>query len=236
MINMVHRDDCPCSDSGMKRVPSSAANCPARQATVENYRIPEIPEIEQAYRAAHRALEAIMPESFGFLPEADLYDSQVLSQFPLLVDEAALVVAAHLGPYIDWQAEPVSGDLDLVTAGLDLDNDGELDFGPPLDELATEADNGDSSLGQAAQIYRTDAGRDLAPELAGIWLLMLAPAAGVGSDREPWDCSGYLAGFMILSCRDDDGMYGAIGDLWAARGWRRRGMGRQLLPEGTSPC
>ena len=84
----------------MKRVPSSAANCPARQATVGNYRIPEIPEIEQAYRAAHRALEAIMPESFGFLPEADLYDSQVLSQFPLLVDEAALVVAAHLGPYI----------------------------------------------------------------------------------------------------------------------------------------
>jgi hypothetical protein len=85
---------------------------------VGNYRIPEIPEIEQAYRAAHRALEAIMPESFGFLPEADLYDSQVLSQFPLLVDEAALVVAAHLGPYIAWQAEPVSGTWTSSRRGL----------------------------------------------------------------------------------------------------------------------
>jgi hypothetical protein len=36
-------------------------------------RIPQIPEIEDAYRAAHRALEAIMPERCGFLPEADLY-------------------------------------------------------------------------------------------------------------------------------------------------------------------
>ena len=65
-----------------------------------DYRIPQIPEIEQAYRAAHRALEAIMPESFAFVPEADLECLEVLSQFPLLVDEAALVVAAHLGPYI----------------------------------------------------------------------------------------------------------------------------------------
>src|SRR5258708_13315696 len=138
MINMVHRDDCPCSDSGMKRVPSSAANCPARQATVENYRIPEIPEIEQAYRAAHRALEAIMPESFGFLPEADLYDSQVLSQFPLLVDEAALVVAAHLGPYIDWQAEPVSGDLDLATAAPCRDTARARASRPPLSDVSPQ--------------------------------------------------------------------------------------------------
>ena len=77
---------------------------------MNDYRIPEIPQIEQAYRGAHRALETIMPESFGFLPEADLECSDVLSQFPLLVGEAALVVAAHLGPYIAWQAEPHRGD------------------------------------------------------------------------------------------------------------------------------
>ena len=84
--------------------------------------------------------------------------------------------------------------MDLVPAGLDLDNDGELDFGLALDELATAADYGDSSLEQAAQIYGRDTGRDFAPELAGIWLLMLAPVAGVASDTYPWDCAGHLAG------------------------------------------
>ena len=63
---------------------------------------------------------------------------------------------------------------------------------------------------------------------------MLAPAAGVGSDREPWDCSGYLAGFMILYDRDDDGMYETIGHIWTAGGWRRRGIARQLLQEARS--
>jgi hypothetical protein len=164
-----------------------------------------------------------MPESFGFQAEADLYSGQVLSQFPLLVDEAALVVAAHLGPYIAWREEPHRGDFDLVPTGLDLDNDGELDFGPTLDELATVADNGDSSLEQAAQIYRRDAGRDLAPELAGIWLLMLAPVAGVSSESEPWDCAGHLAGFMILYDPDEDGTYETIGHVRTARAWRRRG-------------
>jgi ribosomal protein S18 acetylase RimI-like enzyme len=201
---------------------------------VGDYRIPEIPEIEQAYRAAHRALEAIMPESFGFLPEADLECGDVLSQFPLLVDEAALVVAAHLGPYIAWQAEPHRGDLDLVPAGLDLDNGGELDFGPALDELATAADYGDSSLEQAARVYCADAGRDVAPELAGIWLLMLAPVAGVASDSRPWDCAGHLAGFMIVYDRDEDGTYETIGHIWTARAWRRRGIARQLLYQARS--
>ena len=202
--------------------------------TVGEYRIPEIPEIEEAYRAAHRALEGIMPESFGFQPEADLYCSGVLSQFPLLVDEAALVVAAHLGPYIAWQEEPHRGDFDLVPAGLDLDSDGELDFGPTLDELATAADDGDSSLEQAAQIYRRDAGRDLAPELRGIWLLMLAPVAGVSSEIEPWDCAGHLAGFIVLYDSDVDGTYETIGNIWTARAWRRRGIARQLLREARS--
>ena len=201
---------------------------------MNDYRIPEIPEIEQAYRGAHRALETIMPESFGFLPEADLECNDMLSQFPLLVDEAALVVAAHLGPYISWQAEPHRGDLDLVPAGLDLDNDGELDFGPTLDELATAADYGDSSLEQAAQIYGRDAGRDFAPELAGIWLLMLAPVAGVASDSYPWDCAGHLAGFMILYDRDEDGTYETVGHIWTARGWRRQGIARHLLHEARS--
>lgn len=198
------------------------------------YRIPRTPEIEEAYRAAHRALEAIMPETFGFLPEADLWCEGVLAQFPLLVDEAALVVAAHLGPYIAWQEEPHRGDFDLVPAGLDLDNDGELGFGPTLDDLATAADDGDSSLEQAAQIYRADAGRDLAPELAGIWLLMLAPSAGTTSEIEPWDCAGHLAGFMILYDRDEDGTYETIGHIWTARAWRRRGIARQLLHEARS--
>jgi hypothetical protein len=62
---------------------------------VSDYRIPQIPEIEEAYRAAHHALEAIMPESFGFLPEADLYLGSLLSRFPLLVDEAAGKVAVR---------------------------------------------------------------------------------------------------------------------------------------------
>lgn len=201
---------------------------------MNDYRIPEIPEIEQAYRGAYRALETIMPESFGFIPEADLECGSVLSQFPLLVDEAALVVAAHLGPYIAWQAEPHQGDLHLLPAGLDLDNDGELDFGPTLDELATAADYGDSSLEQAAQIYRRDAGRDFAPELAGIWLLMLAPLSGVASDSEPWDCAGHLAGFMILYDRDEDGTYETVGHMWTARSWRRQGIARHLLHEARS--
>jgi len=201
---------------------------------VNDYRIPEIPEIEQAYRGAHRALETIMPESFGFLPEADLECGSVLSQLPLLVDEAALVVAAHLGPYIGWQAEPHRGDLHLVPAGLDLDNDGELGFGPTLDELATAADYGDSSLEQAAQIYARDAGRDFASELAGIWLLMLAPVSGVASDTDLWDCAGHLAGFMILYDRDEDGTYETVGHMWTARAWRRQGIARHLLHEARS--
>lgn len=87
------------------------------------------------------------------------------SQFPLLVDEAALVVAAYLGPYIAWQEGPHHGDFHLVPPGLTWIMTGELDFGPTLDELATEAEHGDSSLEQAAQLYRREAGRDSAPGL-----------------------------------------------------------------------
>jgi ribosomal protein S18 acetylase RimI-like enzyme len=195
---------------------------------------PEVPDIEQAYRAAHRALEAIMPESFSFVPEADLDGTDVILQFPVLVDEAALAVAAHLGPYIGWRAEQQRGDFGLIAAALDLDNDGERSFGPILDEAATAAEQGDSSLEQAALVYRRETGRDLAPELAGIWLVMLVPGAVASEDAGWWDCAGYLAGFMILYDRDEDGTYETIGHIWTAQAWRHRGIARQLLHEARS--
>jgi hypothetical protein len=56
-------------------------------------RSPEIPEIEVAYRTAHRALEGIIAAQAGhmdFAPEAGLHRDQVLSQFPLMIREAEI--------------------------------------------------------------------------------------------------------------------------------------------------
>ena len=137
----------------------------------------------------------------------------MILQFPAVVDEAALAVAAHVGPYIGWRVEQQRGDFEFMTAGLDLDNDGERSFGPVLDESATAVEDGDSSLEQAALVYRRETGRDVAPELAGIWLLMLVPAAAASEDSGSWECAGYLAGFMILYDRDEDGTYETIGHI-----------------------
>ena len=60
-----------------------------------DYQIPEAPGIEQAYRAAHRALEGIAPAG-SYVPEAELPVSEVMSQFGALVRQAEVAAAAQL--------------------------------------------------------------------------------------------------------------------------------------------
>ena len=65
-----------------------------RSLPVSDYEFPEVPGIEKAYRAAHRALEEVITTAAGggrllFAPEAELPLTEVLSQFPAMVREAA---------------------------------------------------------------------------------------------------------------------------------------------------
>lgn len=200
-----------------------------------SYQLPELPEeIEAAYRAAHRAMEGILPKDSSFVSEAGLHDiNEVISQFPIMVEKAAMIVAAYLGPEITWKAEAREKEWDLTVAGIDFDAGGERDFGVRLDESAFEGDHGGwsgSSLDLAARVYKREAGWDFPPDEAGIWLLMLAPESGYGGHAE-WSYHGYLAGFVILYDRDEDGKYESVGHMWTAHGWRRKGIARRLLQE-----
>jgi hypothetical protein len=91
-----------------------------------------------------------------------------------------------------------------------------------------------SALERAARAYRRACGWDFAPDESGIWLLALAPVSGSGPDDGPWSYQGSLVGFIILYDRNGDGSYEAVGHLWTAATWRRRGAAPRLLAEARS--
>ncbi len=64
-----------------------------------DYQFPQVPEVENAYRTAHRALEDIVFRG-SFVREEELSVTEVISQFRFLVQEAEVAVAAQLGPLI----------------------------------------------------------------------------------------------------------------------------------------
>jgi ribosomal protein S18 acetylase RimI-like enzyme len=217
-----------------RTVAITPASRPAKEI-MSNYRLPETPDIEKAYRAAHRALETIAPSGFSFVPEADLELSEVISQFPYMVEEAEMAVAIRLGPRISWTAEHQGAEWELTMACVDFDGSREYGFGAAVDDSGYDEWPG-SALDRAARAYRRAAGWDFAPGEAGIWLLMLAPveAIGGGEDSLRWHYSGHLAGFVILYDRDNDGTYEAVGHVWTAAAWRRQGIARRLLEEAKS--
>ena len=197
------------------------------------YSLPEVREVEAAYRTAHRALEAILPEKYVYISESELDAAEVFSQFTTIVDAAETVLAAHLGPQIDWQSEYQDA-FDLTVSGIDFD-DGAMNFGVTLGNSATEGILGDwcgSAIELAARVYRRECGWDHAPGPGGVWLLMLAPTSACGTDGE-WTYQGYLAGFAIFHDRDNDGSYESLAHLWTARSWRRRGIAVTLLREAS---
>jgi len=199
-----------------------------------DYEFPEVPAIEKAFRDAYRALQGLaMPDTYA--AEEDVpFISEVISQFPSMVDKAARIVAAQLGPTISWKGPRQEGSWELIVSGVDLDND-HYDFGEmELDESAFEGTDGkwhDSALDRAARAYSREARWDFAPGEAGVWLLMLAPISAAGGDEGPWGYSGHLTGFVILHDRDEDGTYESVAHIWTAAAWRRRGIAGRLLAE-----
>jgi hypothetical protein len=204
-----------------------------------NYSFPDIPEdIETAYRVAHRALEGLLPDDYGFVPETDLEDAlEVISQFPTIASMAETVIIAYLGPEINWRTNGRDKEWSLVVTGADLDDGGnDLGFEVQLSESAFQGECGnwsDSPLDLAARAYKHEAGWDFPPGDAGVWLLMLAPHSVIGTPDEQ-TYFGRLAGFVILYDRDEDGVYESVGHMWTARAWRRRDIATRLLLEAKS--
>lgn len=201
------------------------------------YEFPETPEIEQAYRAAYRALAALVPGFATAEEESSL--PQVFSQFGQLVDRADLVTTGQLGPPVSWRAPPRDDGWDLMMSGVDLDN-GVYDFGDvKLDDDALTGPGRtwqDSALSRAALAYKRTCGWDGAPGESGMWLVMLAPVSDCGGEEEgdPWFYGGRLAGFVVIYDRDEDGAYESVGHIWTAAAWQRRGIARRLLTEARS--
>lgn len=192
---------------------------------------PVAPEVEMAFRAAHRELEAVCDDRV--LSEERMTISQVIFQFPVVVDEANSAAAAQIGPLIGWRSLP-KDDWEPVIALHDFDNDVHCVDGIELDRRSVEGLSGwyDSSLYQAARAYRRAAGWDTAPGEGGFWLLMLAPDShsGEGED-ERVHYSGNLVGFVIVHDRDEDGIYESVAHIWTASSWRRRKVAQRLLAE-----
>ena len=182
----------------------------------------QLPEIERAYQAAHRALGVTVPRDFCLSPISHVGIAEVISPF--------------LGPAIYWHASQAE-DWELTMACVDADHQRDHGFGVVVDASEYDFEYPGSALNRAARAYRSAAGWDYStPEDGGIWLLMLAPVAAItgGDDSLPWRCFGHLAGFVILYDRDEDGVYEAVGHAWTAEVWRRRGIARRLLEEARS--
>ena len=206
---------------------------------MSDYEFPPTPHLEDAYRAAHRALERVASDSrsFRITKERDMgLLTDVISHMRILVDEAEIAAAAQIGSLIGWRAPREDGDWDLILCGVDFD-EAAYDFGPvEFGDSALRAPSGDwhgSPLDVAARAYKREAGWDFAPGEAGIWLLMLAPTSGAGGGGD-WGYSGHLVGFVILHDRDKDGEYESVAHIWTASAWRRRGIARRLLAEARS--
>jgi GNAT superfamily N-acetyltransferase len=201
----------------------------------ERYRgLPEVPEVEEQYRKAYRALQALLPLGGAYTSEARLgHVSEVIREFRTILREAELAAAAELGPVIGWYDDwPERDSWQLVPAGLDLD-DGGRDFGADLgNQLEGEATG---PLSQAATAYQRECGWDSAPGLAGLWLVMLARVEAVDTQplrnpkRRPAFLSGNLIGFAIMYDQPE-----GVSHIWTARAWRRRGIASRLLDEARS--
>lgn len=202
------------------------------------YEFPEVPQLESAVRAAHRALEDIsMPDTY--VPEAETQlVSEVLSQFPAMLENLERTVAGQIGPLVSWRGPDAREGLALVSAGVDLDV-GECGFGGlELGESLLEGSAGSwrgCALDRVARAYSREAGWDFAPDETGVWLLMLAPVSAFGGEgEEPWNYTGHLIGFVIVQDRDEDGECESVAHIWTARAWRRRGIARRLLTEART--
>lgn len=201
-----------------------------------DYEFPQAPAIEAAYRTMHRALlEIVPPERTWGDSEEGVPIGDLISHVRHLLDEAEMTVAGQLGPRISWYAPATSGDWDLVSTGIDLDEYAE-DFGDvEFEDSAFEGPDGKwhgSPLERAAYAYKREAGWDFTPGETGIWLLMLAPTSAGGGDT--WIYGGHVVGFVILHDRDKDGVYESVAHIWTATAWRRRGIGRRLLAEAKA--
>ncbi|ALG06247.1 hypothetical protein AOZ06_04265 [Kibdelosporangium phytohabitans] len=207
-----------------------------REHLMTDYAFPKTPEIEEAYRAAYRALEALVPPR-TVTAEGESDFAEVMSQFRMLVDSAEFAVASQLGPAISWRAPLREGDWGLVLSGVDLDNKaydfGEFQLGIDAFEGPTGNWHG-SALNRAGMAYKRAGRWDHPPDESGVWLLMLAPVSASGREDGTWFYSGRLAGFVIVYDRDEDGAYESVGHIWTATAWQRRGIARRLLAEARS--
>lgn len=195
---------------------------------------PEPPaKMEQAWRAAHRALERAIPPatraSYRFVPEAEMDWTEVLEQFDLIVREARYALDATMGPVIVWTsgwAEDADDDdnaFALRFEAVDFDREAEDTLG------WLEGRSSDYSPFEAAgRAYRRECRWDFAPGEAGIWLYAVAPYRFMGGETDSgW--SGRIVAFAVLQDRDDDGAYESLAHVWTASGWRRRGIASQLI-------
>lgn len=193
---------------------------------------PAMSAVEMAFRAAYRALETISGDSC--IPEERLTTSEVVSQFPAMVDIAHQALAAQLGPIIYWHAAPKEG-WEPIIAVHDFDDCSRNIEEARLDDMSLTGQDGDwsgSALDRASRAYRREAGWDHPPDDAGIWLLMLAPESQSNTvNNETMLYGGHLIGFIIVRDRDEDNAYESVAHIWTALNWRRRGVARRLLAE-----
>jgi GNAT superfamily N-acetyltransferase len=208
-----------------------------RRSEMRTYEFPPSADVEQAYRAAHRALEGIAAKD-SFVPEKDLTTlAEVIRQFQPLVRQADIAVAAQFGPLVTWEAPSQVTNWEPVMSSADLDH-GTVNFGQV--RLSPDAARGpdgrwqDSAFDHAGLAYKRTCGWDFTPGEAGIWLVMLAPVSGTGSETGPWHYTGHLTGFVIIYDRDGDGAYESVGHMWTATTSRRKGIAQRLLAEARS--
>lgn len=195
-----------------------------------NYEFPKVPEIEEAYRTAYRALKGIVEpdggeEHYERWPSGH-FDTEVFPLFSSLVREAEMLAVANVGSLVGWKAGNRDGDWSLLQTCVDFDGGDDPDDGIQVD--CDYDDYMESGFGQAARAYKREAGWDFTPGDRGIWLMCLAPISGCGGgDDLYWQ--GYLVGFVILYDRDGDGVYESMGHMWTAKAWRRQGIACKLL-------
>lgn len=203
-----------------------------------DFQIPQVPDVEEAFRKAHKALEGIVPKTQAE-PEEGRSLSEVIRGFELTLHAAQMIAAAQLGPLVGWEALDFRpGEWHLVTAVVDLDQD-VTEPGPvTVGRDAAEGPHGGwfgSALDLAGRAYKRAAGWDFSPGESGKWLVMLAPVEGwSGGDGDVWSFTGHLVGFVVLNDHDDDGTYEAVAHVWTAAAWRRRGIAQRLLAEAKA--
>jgi len=202
---------------------------------VADFQIPQVPDVEEAFRKAHKALEGIVPRTQAE-PEEGRSLSEVIRGFQLTLRAAEMVAATQFGPLVSWKTpdfRPV--DWHLVTAVVDLDHGVAEPGQVAVSRDATEGPHGGwygSALDLAGRAYKRAAGWDFSPGEAGKWLVMLAPVEGwSGGDGDLWSFTGHLIGFVVLNDHDDDGTYEAVTHVWTAAAWRRQGIAQRLLAE-----